>query len=41
MFWYGKEEVKDVIMDLIEKTMMPKVLEAHTANQDELLRLHH
>lgn len=27
------------IMDLIEKTMMPKVLEAHTANQNELLRL--
>lgn len=27
------------IMDLIEKTMMPKVLEAHAANQNELLKL--
>jgi len=28
------------IQDLITKTMMPKVLEAHAANQNELLRLH-
>jgi len=33
-----KKSVKQ-IMDLITNTMMPKVLEAHTANQNELLRL--